>query len=250
MTLTLTRPVVSGFNPDPSVCRVGDDYYLACSSFEYFPGVPLYRSRSLVNWTHETNVLSRRSQLDVQHAEPSHGIYAPTLRYHDGTFWLITTHSGSTAEQLLVHADDPCGPWSSTIRIGGVRGIDPDLAWDDYGRCHLTYSGRDPSTGAAAILQVGLAADMRSVDGAPRVLWHGTGGSYPEAPHLYHVGAWWFLVIAEGGTERGHSVTVARSRHITGPFESNPANPILSMRGTDSPVQNTGHADLVQRVDG
>ena len=138
MTLSLVRPIITGLNPDPSVCRVGEDYYLACSSFEYFPGVPLYHSRDLVHWTLLTNVLSRPDQLDVTKVQPSQGIYAPTLRHHDGRFWLITTNSVASERQLLSHATSPCGPWSTPVEIRGAAGIDPDLAWDEQGRCYLT----------------------------------------------------------------------------------------------------------------
>ncbi|WP_432118809.1 glycoside hydrolase family 43 protein [Streptomyces sp. bgisy032] len=240
---TFANPVIPGFHPDPSVCRVGDDYYLACSSFEYFPGVPLFHSRDLVHWTQIGNVLDRPSQLVLPTATPSSGgIYAPTLRHHDGRFWLIVTNVGEGGGNLLVTATDPAGPWSEPVRLPGVPGIDPDLAWDEDGTCWCTFAG---------VGQVRIDPHTGETFGPPRELWSGTANAKaPEAPHLYRVGDHWYLLIAEGGTERGHGVSVARSRTPSGPFEPCPANPILTHRGTDHPVQNTGHADLVQAPDG
>lgn len=238
-----SHPVIPGFHPDPSVCRVGDDYYLACSSFEYVPGVPLFHSRDLVHWRQIGNVLDRPAQLRLPWDTPSSaGIYAPTLRHHDGRFWLIVTNVSSGGGNLLVSATDPAGPWSDPVPLPGVPGIDPDLAWDEDGACWVTVAG---------ISQVRIDPYTGETIGEPRPLWSGTpGAKAPEAPHLHHVGDHWYLLIAEGGTERGHAVSVARGPAPTGPFEPCPANPVLTHRSTDDPVQNTGHADLVQAPDG
>ncbi|MGW4780141.1 glycoside hydrolase family 43 protein [Streptomyces filamentosus] len=237
------HPVLPGFHPDPSVCRVGEDYYLACSSFEYFPGVPLFHSRDLVHWTQIGSALDRPGQLRLPPDTPSSGgLYAPTLRHHDGRFWLAVTNVTPGEGNLLLTATDPAGPWSDPVRLPGVPGIDPDLAWDEDGTCWCTVAGVsqvriDPATGRAL--------------GEPRPVWSGTpGASAPEAPHLYRIGGHWYLMIAEGGTERGHGVSIARGPAPGGPFEPCPANPILTHRGTGHPVQNTGHADLVQAPDG
>ena len=243
-----TSPVVPGFHPDPSICRVGDDYYLANSSFEYAPGVPLSTSRDLVTWVQLGNVLDRPSQLNVQVGREgaSGGIYAPTLRHHDGRFWLITTNIHDFGRgHLLVSATDPAGPWSEPVHITGAMGIDPDLAWDDDGVCHLTWSS--PFEG---ILQATLDPATGELTSAPVKVWQGTGLAHPEGPHLVHRGGWWYLLLAEGGTHTGHAVTVARSRSPRGPFEADPANPVLSHRSTPHPVQATGHADLVEKADG
>jgi xylan 1,4-beta-xylosidase len=238
---TFANPVIAGFHPDPSVCRVGDDYYLACSSFEYFPAVPVFHSRDLVHWNQVGNALDRPSQLSLQGAAPSGGVYAPTLRHHDGWFWLITwnaSHGGT----VLFTAADPAGPWSDPVSLPAVTGFDPDLAWDADGRCWCTYAGIeqvpiDPVTGQAL--------------GEPRRLWPGTpGAQFPEAPHLYHVGDYWYLLIAEGGTERGHCASVARAPRPWGPFEPCPANPVVTHRSTGRPIQSTGHGDLIQAPDG
>ena len=244
------NPVISGFHPDPSVCRVDDTYYLATSTFTYFPGVPIFRSTNLVDWTQIGNALDRREQLDLSatHGYASMGIFAPTLRYHDGCFWLITTNFAiadgrSIPDNFVVTSTDPAGPWSDPVRLS-LPGIDPDLAWDRDGSCWVHYStGRriercrvDPYTGAV-------------LDG-PEPTWSGTGLQFPEAPHLFEREGAWYLVIAEGGTERGHAVSVARADAPTGPWESCPENPILSHRSTGRPIQNTGHADFVEAADG
>ncbi len=234
------NPVIPGFHPDPSVCRVGEDYYLVCSSFEYFPGVPIFHSRDLVHWRQIGNVLDRPSQLPLPpDASASDGVYAPTIRHHDGRFWLITTNV-SSGGNFIVTADEPAGPWSDPVWID-LPGIDPDLAWDEDGNCWCAFQGVgvariDPETGK--VLEGPLPA------------WSGTGLQWPEAPHLHRVGEWWYLVIAEGGTERGHTVAVARARSPRGPWEAAPVNPVLTHRGTDHPVQSTGHADLVSTPDG
>ncbi|MFE9674498.1 glycoside hydrolase family 43 protein [Streptomyces sp. NPDC006259] len=238
-----TNPVIPGFHPDPSICRVGDDYYLVCSSFEYFPGIPVFHSRDLAHWTQIGNVLDRPSQLSLPADMPSSGgIYAPTLRHHDGRFWLIVTNVSEGVGNIVVSATDPAGPWSDPVRLPGVPGIDPDLAWDEDGTCWCTVAG---------VAQVRIDPETGETFGPPKKLWSGAPGvKAPEAPHLYHVGDYWYLLIAVGGTERGHGVAIGRSRAPSGPFEPCPANPILTHRGTDHPVQNTGHADLVQAPDG
>lgn len=239
---TVANPVIPGFHPDPSVCRVGDDYYLVCSSFEYFPAIPVFHSRDLVHWTQLGNALDRPSQLSLTGAPSSGGIYAPTLRHHDGRFWLIVTNVTEGGGNLLFTATDPAGPWSDPVRLPGVPGIDPDLAWDEDGTCWCTSAG-----GA----QVRIDPYTGETFGPPRRVWAGTPGAMaPEAPHLYRIGAYWYLLIAEGGTERGHGVSIARGRTPDGPFEPCPDNPFLTHRGTHHPVQNTGHADLVQGPDG
>ncbi|UXY24730.1 glycoside hydrolase family 43 protein [Streptomyces cynarae] len=239
----VTNPVVPGFHPDPSVCRVGDDYYLVCSSFEYFPGIPVFHSRDLVNWTQIGNALDRPAQLRLTaDTRSSGGIYAPTLRHHDGRFWLIVTNVTEGAGNMLFTATDPAGPWSDPVRLPEVKGIDPDLAWDEDGTCWCTVAGGS---------QVRIDPYTGETFGPPHKVWAGTPGAQaPEAPHLYRIGEYWYLLIAEGGTERGHAVSIARGRTPTGPFEPCPTNPVLTHRGTHRPIQNTGHADLVQGPDG
>lgn len=243
-----TEPIIPGFHPDPSICRVGSDYFLATSSFEYFPGVPIFHSTDLTKWTQIGNVLDRETQLNVRPgiAGANGGIYAPTLRFRDGEFWLATTNiSDIRRGHLIVRASDPAGPWSEPVYTTGAVGVDPDLAWDDEGICHLTWS--HPLGG---IFQATVDPASGQLQSDPRELWKGTGLAHPEGPHLFQRNGWWYLLVAEGGTHHGHSVTIARSRSISGPFNGHPQNPIFSHRSTPHPVQNTGHADLVERPDG
>jgi beta-xylosidase len=244
------NPVLPGFHPDPSVCRVGDTYYLATSTFTYFPGVPIFRSTNLVDWVQIGNALARPEQLDLSGTAvyASLGIFAPTLRHHDGRFWLTTTNftaRGGRAlpDNFIVTATDPAGPWSDPIRIP-LRGIDPDLAWGPDGSCWVHYSN------GRRIERCRVDADRGEVLEGPEPVWSGTGGQFPEAPHLFERDGAWYLVIAEGGTERGHGVSIARAAGPTGPWEPCPHNPILSHRSTDRPIQNTGHADFVEAPDG
>jgi xylan 1,4-beta-xylosidase len=228
-------------HPDPTVCRVGRDFYLACSSFEYFPGVPIFHSRDLVHWRQLGHVLTRRSQLDLTGCPSSGGIYAPTLRHHDGTFHLVTTLVGRG--NFLVTARDAHGPWSDPEWLDD-DGIDPSLAFLD-GRVLYTRNGPGSDPDHPFVYQAELGA------GRPRVIWRGLGGVWPEAPHLYKRGEWYYLVTAEGGTSYDHSVVVARSRDAFGPFAPSPHGPLLTHRDRPRhPVQATGHADLVDLEDG
>jgi hypothetical protein len=241
-------PIVPGFHPDPSVCRVGDDYYLVNSSFEYLPGVPIFHSRDLANWQQLGNVLDRPEQLSLPSSRGGGGIYAPTLRHHDGRFWMITTNINQVrAGHLIVSATDPAGPWTTPVYTKGAVGIDPDLFWDADGTCYLTWT---TGWGNPPIMQAVIDPQTGKLLSEPRGVAAGTGLASPEGPHLYRRGDWYYLLLAEGGTERGHAVTIARSRTVSGPFDWNPANPILTHRSTTHPVQNTGHADLVEIPEG
>lgn len=242
-------PLLAGFHPDPTICRVGDDYYLATSSFEYFPGVPLFHSRNLTEWSQIGHILDRASQLVVQPGieGASKGIYAPTLRHHGDRFYLITTNMNEIRRgHLIVHSADPEGPWSEPVYTSGAIGIDPDLAWDDDGTCYLTWCDVVRHSISQAVVDP-LSGELLS---EPKTLWAGSGLANTEGPHLHRRGEWWYLVVAEGGTHTGHGVSVARSRSISGPFEGHPSNPVFSHRSTAHPVQATGHADFVESGDG
>jgi beta-xylosidase len=225
---------------------VGDEYILVVSSFTYFPGVPVFVSKNLIDWEQIGHALDRPSQLDLTHTREwsSLGIYAPTIRHHDGRFWMITTNvTTAGAKTFFVTAEDPAGPWSDPVAVA-IAGIDPDLAWDDVGNCWVHFSG----LGGIARCRID-PSDGRILAGPDRT-WSGTGLPFPEAPHLFQRGGTWYLMIAEGGTERGHCVSVARAPSPVGPWESAPSNPILSNRSTDRPIQNTGHADMVEATEG
>jgi hypothetical protein len=241
-------PVIAGFQPDPSVCRVGEDYYLATSSFEYTPAVPLWHSRDLVTWTQIGNALTRPEQFTAARAGASGGIYAPTLRHHDGRFWLITTDVNDGGGQRLFWAERAEGPWSDAVLLPELTGIDPDIAWTDDGECLVTFCSFPE--GVSGVWQARVDPQSGAALEPPRLVWPGTGMGHTEAPHLYRRHGWWYLMVAEGGTERGHAVSIARARSPRGPFQAAPHNPIYSHRSTAHPVQNTGHADLVERPDG
>ena len=239
------NPVVKGFSPDPSVCRVGEDYYLVTSSFQYFPGVPIYHSKDLVNWKQIGHVLTRESQLQLEGANSSQGIYAPTIRHHNGKFYMITTNTSSLGN-FIVTAEDPAGEWSDPIPVK-MGGIDPSLFWDEDGKCW--YTG---STGTSVMISQ-INPDTGEILTEPKIVWNGMGGRYPEAPHIYKKDGWYYLMIAEGGTEFAHSETIARSRNVEGPYDPAPHNPILThfaSSAQSSPIQGVGHADLVEAHDG
>lgn len=244
------NPVIPGYHPDPSVCRVGEKFYLVTSSFQYFPGVPIYESTDLAHWTQLGHVLTRDSQLPLQGANSWLGIYAPTIRYHEGIYYMVTTNVGYTGRggfsaNFFVTATDPAGPWSEPKWVD-QGGIDPSLLFDE-GRCYFVSNPDDALTLCEIDPQTGQQLTPS------QVIWRGTGGRYPEAPHIYKKDGWYYLLIAEGGTEMAHSLTIARSRHIYGPYEANPDNPILThcrQAAQTRPLQGTGHGDLVQAEDG
>lgn len=252
MTTTIFNPLVPGFNPDPSVVRVGGDYYLITSSFEYLPGLPIYHSTDFESWEQIGNVATRADQLGIHNVPTPFGVFAPTIRHHNGVFYVIVTVVGGRG-CVIFTATDPAGDWSDGTVIEGLDGIDPDLAWDENGTAYVTYSGtilEENGQKRPCILQVKVDVPSGTILDEPRQLWSGTGLKYPEAPHLYPRGDTWYLLIAEGGTERGHAVSIARGSSPEGPFEGGPSNPFLSARSTDRPIQNTGHGDIVELPDG
>lgn len=251
---TLYNPLVNGFHPDPSVVKVGDEWFLATSTFEYLPGIPIHRSRDFETWELIGHVATRPGQLAVEEVPTAGGAWAPTIRHRDGVFHLVITDAMGRG-MLHFTATDAAGPWSDGDLIltqdgsRSVDGIDPDIAWDADGNVYITYSGlllSGPDLGThLGILQVKVDLDTHVALEEPRSLWSGTGGQFPEAPHLYEVGGRWYLMIAEGGTERGHGISIARGDSPEGPFETAPHNPLVSARSTIRPIQNTGHGDLV-----
>ena len=240
----LVNPIIPGFHPDPSIVKVDDDYYIVNSSFQYFPGVPIFHSKDLINWEQIGNVLDRKSQLNLKDSTGYLGIYAPTIRYHEGTFYMITTEKGVN-KNFMVTSNDPRGPWSEPIWLD-QQGIDPSLYFEDDKLYFVSNPGNiitlceiDPKTGKQLT--------------PSRPLWGGTGERYPEGPHIYKKDGWYYLLISEGGTEVAHCLTIARSKNIYGPYEPNPNNPILTNRtvkGQSKKTQGTGHGDFVQAKDG
>jgi xylan 1,4-beta-xylosidase len=242
------NPILAGFHPDPSICRVRDDFYLVTSSFEYFPGVPIFHSRDLVHWQPIGHVLTRQSQLDLGKAPSSGGIYAPTLRYRKGRFYMVTTHVFGGGN-FYVTANNPEGPWSDPVWVD-KEGIDPSFFFDGDA-LYYTRNGKGKDRDHPIIYQTTLDPKTGKMEGPLKPIWKGTGGVWPEGPHLYKVGTTYYLLTAEGGTGNDHSVVVGRSLSPSGPFDPCPRNPILTHRHRRGhPIQATGHADLVELEDG
>ncbi|MBI9064381.1 MAG: glycoside hydrolase family 43 protein [Marinilabiliaceae bacterium] len=245
------NPIIPGFYPDPSICRVGDDYYLVNSSFEYFPGVPVFHSKDLVNWKQIGHCLTRESQLPLKEVTPSMGIYAPTLRYHEGVFYMVTTLMISRDKNVnfYVTATDPAGPWSDPIHVD-QSGIDPSLFWDEDGKVYFQSNRATSFDDPRAIYQSEIDIKTGKLLSETRMLWTGSGAQYIEASHVYKKDGYYYLMTAEGGTFYNHQVTIARSKNIWGPFEGCPHNPILTSRNSYNVIQATGHGDLIQAHDG
>ena len=261
---TYRNPIIPGFYPDPSICRAGEDYYLVTSTFEYFPGLPVFHSRDLVNWQQIGHVLDRPSQLNLDGIHASDGLYAPTMRYHEGVFYVINTMvaggnvAGDAHRNFLVTASEPAGPWSEPAWLDGAPGIDPSLLFDDDGRAWYTGNriplNGESYTGHREIWLQELDLGTLQLKGERFALWDGAvkDNQHAEAPHLYKINGKYYLMIAEGGTGHFHAVTIARSESITGPYEINPNNPILTHRhlGFNYPIVGTGHADLIETQNG
>ncbi len=248
----VSNPILPGFHPDPTICRANGKYYLACSSFAYFPGVPIFESEDLANWRQIGNALTRDSQVPLCGAGVSEGIYAPTLRFRDGIFYLVTTNLPEMGN-FIVTAKDPAGPWSEPHYLKGACGIDPSLFFDDDGKCW--YVGqRERSAGwyfgDCEIYLSCLDLYSMRLTGPQVVLARGfqRRAIWPEGPHIYKRDGWYYLLHAEGGTGSDHSVMAARSRFVSGPYEYCKANPILTHRhlGRSSPVTCVGHADMAE----
>ncbi len=247
------NPVLRGFYPDPSICRVGDTFYMVNSTFAYFPGVPVFFSKNLGDWKQIGNVLDRKSQLPLENCGHSEGIYAPSIRYSGGKYYLITTNVGAGGN-FVVAAEHPEGPWSEPHYLGEeAKGIDPSLFFDEDGTCW--YIGqRQNSRGSAyfgdcEIWIRRMNTEKFVLEGEEYVVLYGfqKKAVWPEGPHLYKKDGYYYILHAEGGTEENHCVVAARSRKVTGPYEYCPFNPILTHRhlGKKAAVTCVGHGDLV-----
>ncbi len=258
------NPILSGFYPDPSICKKDGDYYLVNSTFSFFPGVPIFHSTDLVNWKQIGHVLNRPSQLNITDQEISEGIFAPAISYnpHNDTFYMVTTFVGGDGN-FIVKTKDPAGSWSDPIWIPEVPGIDPSLFFDDDGRAWLVNNG-DPEgesiyPGHKAIWIQEYDVDKDEMKGPRKMIVDGGHDItqkpiWIEGPHLYKINGYYYLMAAEGGTAEGHSEVVFRSRNIKGPYETFEGNPILTQRNLpddrQNPVTSTGHADIIKFEDG
>lgn len=242
-----TNPVVKGFYADPSVCKANGKFYMACSSMQYFPGVPLLESDDLVNWKQIGNCLTRPSQIKLEKVNSSGGVFAPTIRYHEGRFYMTTTND-TTHENFYVWTDDIYGEWSEPIPVQ-QGGIDPSLYFED-GKTYFMSNGEDDN-GIHGITMCEIDIETGEKLTSSKSIWQGTGGRYLEAPHLYKINGKYILLAAEGGTEFGHMATYAMSDKPYGPFESYPNNPVLTNRDLGGyEIQGIGHGDLIEDNDG
>ena len=238
-----TNPVIKGFYPDPSVCYANGKYYLVSSSFQYFPGVPLFESEDLVNWNQIGHVLTRKSQVMLEKIASSGGVFAPTIRYNNGRFYMVTTND-TTHENFYVYTDDIYGEWSDPITVE-QNGIDPSLLFDGD-HVYFMSNGSDDN-GQWGVVQCEIDIATGKKISPCRCIWKGSGGRFLESPHMYHIGDSYYLMAAEGGTEYGHMITYAKSDSVWGPFENYPDNPVLTNRNK-APyiIQGVGHGDLIQ----
>lgn len=253
------NPILPGCHPDPSICRVGETYYLVTSTFEYLPGLPVHRSTDLAHWELIGHAIDRPGMLDMSGMASSSGLYAPTLRHHDGRFWLVCTlvdqSDPARGGNFVITAEDPAGPWSDPVWID-ADGIDPSLFFDDDGRvwAHGTRPARSPQWPEQTEIWL-REFDPRTMAliGVEHVLWRGAviGAVWSEGPHIYRVDGRYYLITAEGGTELHHAVSVARADAVTGPYVGSPSNPVLTHRnrGRTADIVAVGHADLVQAAD-
>lgn len=246
------NPIIPGFFPDPSVCRVAGDYYMVHSSFAYFPGIPIFHSRDLVHFRQIGNVLTRKEQILLDGCEHSEGIYAPTIRYHQGLFYVITTNV-SGGGNFYVTAELPEGPWSDPVFLGeDAPGIDPSLFFDSDESCYYV-GNRENSEGSRYFGDMEIYIQRLDLKQGKLVensvtIWNGAmkNAYWSEGPHLYFIHGYYYLLTAEGGTEWNHSICIARSREIFGPYEGCPYNPVFTHRhlGHAYKVVYAGHGEL------
>lgn len=259
-----TNPILPGFHPDPSICRVENDYYLVNSSFNWFPGIPIFHSKDLVNWEQIGYVLNRASQLNMVTPGNGGGIWAPTIRFHKGKFYVIVTgkqciNDCNCGDNFYVTATNPEGPWSDPIYVKDAPGIDPTIFFDDDGKTwylgsthEIGPSRRWPSEDRIYIAEIDLATGKLTTE--PIVLTSGfaSNAKFAEGPHLYKIKDKYLLLIAEGGTWNNHAVTAFLADSITGPYVPVQQNPVLTHRqlGHEADITSIGHADLVQTQQG
>ncbi|MGI9220194.1 MAG: glycoside hydrolase family 43 protein [Woeseiaceae bacterium] len=255
----ISNPILRGFNPDPSICRVDEDYYIAVSTFEWYPGVQIFHSRDLENWALVARPLNREALLDLRGEPDSCGVWAPCLSYADGKFWLCYTDvkrfdgNFKDTHNYLTTCESIDGEWSDPVYMNS-SGFDPSLFHDDDGRKWYTNAVWDHRPDRSFFLGIEMReydAENRRLSGEPSMIFSGTEIDFTEAPHLYRRGEYYYLMTAEGGTGYGHCVTIARSGNVWGPYEADPDGPVITARyDPELPLQRTGHGDFVETPDG
>jgi len=239
--VTYSNPILCGDYPDPSIVRVGTDYYLVNSTFQWFPGIAVSHSRDLVNWQPVGHVLTRDSQLNLSPVADSAGIWAPDISFCDDRFWVsYTLQTPEAGLNCIVHSDKPEGPYSDPCVLNDSN-IDPSVFSDDDGKRYFVTSRGHVQE---------MDADGSRLLGKPQVVWPGTGGHCPEGPHIIKRNGYYYFMMAEGGTGYGHNEVLARSRSIWGPYESCPHNPVLGPAGESRPIRKTGHGKPVETQHG
>jgi len=257
-----TNPILAGYYPDPSICRAGDDFYLVNSSFAFYPGLPLFHSKDLLNWKQIGYALDRPEQLDLEGHGVSRGLFAPSITYHDGVFYIVCTKVDKVGN-FVITAKDPKGPWTNPVSLPEVNGIDPALFFDDNKAC-IVYNSIPPDNkslynGHRTIRMREFDAASLKTIGEEKILVNGGTDInkkpvWIEAPHIIKRDGWYYLICAEGGTGYNHSEVIFRSKSVDGPYISYEKNPILTQRHLDTlrkhPITTTGHADFVEGKDG
>ena len=243
------NPVIKGFFPDPSVCfsEKHGKYFLVSSTFQYFPGVALFESSDLVNWSQTGYVLTRKEQVELESVNSSGGVFAPTIRCHGDRFYMVTNNN-TTNRNFYVYTDDIYSEWSDPVTVD-QGGIDPSLLFDGD-KVYFISNGVDDN-GREGIIQCEIDIESGRKLTQSKCIWNGSGGRYLESPHMYHIGNYYYLMAAEGGTEYGHMITLARATSPWGPFENSPRQPILTNRDkAPCIIQGIGHGDLIQDKQG
>lgn len=260
---TFNNPVLAGFYPDPSVCNAEGDYYMVNSTFSYFPGIPVFHSKDLVNWKQIGHVITRPEQADFGGLPVSAGMFAPAISYRDSAFYVVCTLVGGGGN-FVATAENPAGPWSDPVWLPEVKGIDPSLFFDDDAKAYIVFNSEAPDNkplynGHCTIRMYGFDVENLKVTGEEKILVNGgvdieKKPIWIEGPHLYKKDGFYYLMAAEGGTENNHSEVIFRSKSLDGPFEPYEDNPILTQRHLNpsrpNPVTSTGHADLIEAADG
>jgi xylan 1,4-beta-xylosidase len=257
------NPILAGYYPDPSICRAGDDYYIVNSSFAYYPGLPLFHSKDLLNWRQIGYALDRPEQLNLDGAGVSRGLFAPAITYHDGNFYIVCTEV-SKLGNFVITAKNPKGPWSNPVSLPQVNGIDPSIFFDTNGKAYIIFNSIPPNNismhdGHRTIRMFEFDPVNLKVVGEEKLLINGGTDIakkpvWIEGPHIIQKDGWYYLICAEGGTGYNHSEVVFRSRKLEEPFISYEKNPILTQRHLDpqrlNPITTAGHADFVEGKDG
>lgn len=259
MTTQIDNPILKGFNPDPSICRVGDDYYIATSTFEWFPGVQIHHSRDLVHWRLVARPLNRAALLDMRGVPDSCGVWAPCLTHADGKFWLIYTRVNrfdgnfKDTHNYLTTCESIDGTWSDPVYLNS-RGFDPSLFHDDDGRkwyLSMIWDHRPDRTFFGGIYLQEYSVEQQCLVGEGHNIFPGSDLGLTEGPHLYRRDGYYYLLTAEGGTGYDHAMTMARAKNITGPYEIDPIGSFISAREyPDSRLQRCGHGDWVETQTG